>query len=448
MRYLPHTEEDVSRMLATIGADSVEALFASIPAPLRLDRPLDLPPPLAEPELRLALQALGGAAAPTAFVGAGAYAHAVPALVDHLISRTEFYSAYTPYQPEISQGTLQAIFEFQTIVAQLTGLEVANASVYDGASACAEAVLMAHRVQRGKRHRVLVGGALHPEYRQVLATYTGATELSLEDVAVSGSGVFSDADLDTRLGDDVAAVVVQTPNFFGVVEDIEAIAQRAHAVGALVIAAVPEPLALGIMRAPGAAGADIVLGEGLGLTGGLNFGGPGFGFFAGRRAHVRQMPGRLAGATVDGEGRRGFVLTLSTREQHIRREKATSNICTNQGLCALAGTIALSCLGPIGLAELARQNLAKAEHAKRRAREAGLKLVYDGPTFNEFLLDIGSAAPDRLRRLADAGVVGGLDLGRFDPARRGQVLVCCTEVHARVAIDDLIDALAGRGLPS
>ncbi len=447
MRYLPHTEADVCRMLEVIGADSLDALFSSIPAAQRLQAPLDLPPPLSERELRQHLEELGGTPAPAALVGAGAYAHHAPYLVDHLISRSEFYSAYTPYQPEVSQGTLQAIFEYQSMIARLVGLEVANASTYDGASACAEAVLMAHRVLRGKRDRVLVSAALHPEYRQVLDTYLAATSLEVERVPVDAHGATDAAALAGALDDQVAAVVIQGPNFFGVVEDLAALAGPVHDAGALLIAAVAEPVALGILQAPGAAGADIVFGEGLGLTGGLHYGGPGFGFFACRKQHVRQMPGRLVGATLDSRGERGFVLTLSTREQHIRREKATSNICTNQGLMALAGSICLALLGPEGLAELARQNLAKAEHAKRRARDAGLALVFDGPTFNEFLLEVGPEASDRLQRLAERGIVGGLDLGRFDPARRGQVLVCTTELHARDLIDTVIDTLAGREVP-
>ncbi|MFH1809293.1 MAG: aminomethyl-transferring glycine dehydrogenase subunit GcvPA [Pseudomonadota bacterium] len=447
MRYLPHTDADVRRMLDVIGAESLDALFASIPAAQRLTGALDLPPALSERELRKHLSALGGAPAPQTLVGAGAYLHHVPSLVDHLISRAEWYSAYTPYQPEVSQGTLQAIFEYQTLITQLTGLEVSNASMYDGATACAEAVLMAQRLTREARTRVLVSAGLHPEYRDVLTTYLAATALTVEIVPVDGHGAMDQHALGNLLDATVLVVVPQTPNFFGVVEDPAPVAKASHQAGALVAVAVPEPVALGLMQAPGTAGADIVFGEGLGLTGALSFGGPGFGFFACRRDHMRQMPGRLAGATVDRRGERGFVLTLSTREQHIRREKATSNICTNQGLMALAGSIALSLLGPRGLAELARHNLAKAEHAKRRARGAGLRLVYDGPTFNEFLLDIGPDATDRLAKLERRGIVGGLDLGRFDPARQGQVLVCTTELHERSLIDLVVDGLAGRAQP-
>jgi glycine dehydrogenase subunit 1 len=448
MRYLPHTSADERRMLDVIGASDLDALFASIPSAQRVPGELPLPPALSERELKQHLAALGGQPAPQTLVGAGAYPHAVPTLVDHLISRSEWYSAYTPYQPEISQGTLQAIFEYQTMVAQLTGLDVANASMYDGATACAEAVLMAQRLTREPRTRVLVSAALHPEYLAVLRTYLAATELAIEPVPVDAHGALDAAALARSLDARALVVVAQNPNFFGVVEDLAPLAAAAHGAGALLVAVLPEPVALGLMQAPGAAGADIACGEGLALTGSVSFGGPGFGLFACRRDHMRQMPGRLVGATVDRSGERGFVLTLSTREQHIRREKATSNICSNQGLMALAGSIALALLGPQGLAELARHNLAKAEHAKRRARAAGLRLVYDGPTFNEFLLDVGPEAAARLGQLERRGIVGGLDLGRFDDRRRGQVLVCTTELHDRALIDVVIDGLAGRRQPA
>jgi len=448
MRYLPHTDDDVRRMLEVIGARSIDALFASIPESLRLKQPLQLPPALCESELKQHLGELAGGAPPIALVGAGAYQHAIPVIVDQLLLRTEFFTAYTPYQPEISQGTLQAIFEYQTMMAELTGLDVANASMYDGASATAEAVLMAWRIGREKKSAVLVSAALHPEYREVLATYTAAMPIKLRTVDVDPSGATDRAALAKQLDADTAVVVLQAPNFFGVVEDVAAVAAAAKSAGAIVVTATPEPVALGIMRSPGDAGAEIAVGEGLGLTGALSFGGPGFGFFAARKDHLRQMPGRLVGATVDSRGERGFVLTLSTREQHIRREKATSNICSNQGLCALAGSIALSCLGPQGLRELAQHNLAKAEYAKRKATQFGLKLVFSGPTFNEFVLDVGPAATDRLLRLAERRIIGGLDLGRFDSKRRGQVLVCTTEMHGRGLIDRVIGALAGQKEPA
>ena len=444
MRYLPHSDADVRRMLDVIGVKDIDDLFASIPQSHRIDGEIDLPAPMSEPALRRHLAELGGQPAPQAMIGAGAYQHAAPILVDQLLLRTEFYSAYTPYQPEISQGTLQGIFEYQSMIASLCGLDVANASTYDGASSCAEAVLMAHRQLRKKRHKILVSAGLHPEYLQVLSAYLAAAGLEIQEIPLSPEGRTDLEQTQNLLDDDCIGLLLQSPNFFGLIEDIESFAGPVHEAGALLIAAVPEPVALGIMRAPGDAGADIVFGEGLALTGALNYGGPGFGFFASRRSYMRQIPGRLVGATVDKRGERGFVLTLATREQHIRRERATSNICTNQGLMALAGAMTLSLWGPQGLRELATNNVAKAQYAKKRAQAQGLKLVYDGPSFNEFVLDIGRVAGSRLATLESRGIVGGLDLERFDPKRAGQVLVCTTEVHPKALIDEVIDVLAGK----
>lgn len=444
MRYLPHSEADVRRMLDVIGVNSIDDLFASIPTSQQINAPMDLPAPMSEPVLRRHLSQLAGQPAPLALIGAGAYPHAAPSLVDQLLLRSEFYSAYTPYQPEISQGTLQAIFEYQSMIATLTGLDVANASTYDGASSCAEAVLMAHRQLHGKRHKIVISAGLHPEYREVLKTYLAAAELEIVDVPVASNGLTDAQAMQQALDADCIGAVLQSPNFFGLIEDIESFAGPVHEAGGLLIAAVPEPVALGVMRAPGEAGADIVFGEGLGLTGALNFGGPGFGFFATRRAYMRQIPGRLVGATVDKRGERGFVLTLSTREQHIRRERATSNICSNQGLMALASAMTLSLWGAEGLRQLASNNVAKAEYAKRQAQALGLKLLYAGPSFNEFVVDLGGDASSRLAALNQRGIIGGLDLGRFDPKRAGQVLICTTEVHPRALIDEVLAVLAGK----
>ncbi|RME53734.1 MAG: aminomethyl-transferring glycine dehydrogenase subunit GcvPA, partial [Deltaproteobacteria bacterium] len=338
MRYIPHTDRDIEAMLEAIGVERIEDLFDQIPRQLLEREPLDLPPAMSEPELLRHLRALAaGIEEGVAFLGAGAYPHHIPSAIPALVGRSEFYTAYTPYQPEISQGTLQAIFEFQTMICQLTGMEVANASLYDGASSVAEGCLMAQRVTR--RKRILLSQGLHPEYRQVVRTYTGRSGMTIEEIPLTPEGRTDLDALATALhrgdGGDVACVVIQNPNFFGIVETIEPAAQSAHEAGALMIATFTEALSLALLEAPGKGGADIVAGEGQSFGIPLSFGGPYLGLFAAREAFVRKMPGRIVGQTVDhANQRRGFVLTLATREQHIRRERATSNICTNQGLCA------------------------------------------------------------------------------------------------------------------
>ncbi len=350
-RYLPHTQEEIEEMLKTIGLKGLRDLFEVIPENCRFSGSLNLPTPLSEPDLREHLRHLQSPLY-TCFLGGGAYYHFIPSVVSHLISRSEFYTAYTPYQPEISQGTLQAIFEYQTLMCQLTGMEVSNASMYDGASSLAEAVLMAYRIT--KKKKVLLSEAIHPEYRKVIQTYLASDQQPIILIPYEREGGRTDeAILFDRLSEDVSAVVIQNPNFFGVIEDLHKIVEKVHQAGALVIIGFSEAIAYGILAPPGTMGADIVAGEGQSLGIPLSYGGPYLGIFTTREKFVRNMPGRLVGETVDLEGKRGFVLTLATREQHIRRERATSNICTNEGLCALMATIFLSSLGREGLKELA-----------------------------------------------------------------------------------------------
>ncbi len=447
MRYIPHTPQDIERMLRVIGAPSVEALFDVIPEQLRFEDPLDLPPPLCEADLLSHLQQLGGQNQPHSrgsmlvFAGAGIHPHAIPCAVDQLSGRSEFYTAYTPYQPELSQGTLTAIFEFQTMVAELLGMETANASMYDGASATAEGILMARRLKR-KRDRAVLAGSLHPDYVSTCETYLSGlgVDQPLRSVGINERGGVDLDALGEALDDSVAAVVVQTPSFLGVLEDLQPICDAAHAAGALVVAVTTEPLAFALAQPPGAAGADIAVGEGIGLCGPPNLGGPGLGLFAatGKKA-PRTMPGRLVGQTVDVDGNPGFVLTLSTREQHIRREKATSNICTNHGLMALRFTIHLALLGKTGLVELARLNLAKAAFARDLlAGLDGYSPRFDAPFFNEIALRVpGGDAEAVVQRAASRGVVPGVALGRFDADLRDTLLVSVTELHRREDIERL-----------
>jgi len=442
--YVPHTAEEVASMLAAIGVESLEELFASIPEKLRLDRPLHLPAALSEQELVAELSRLAERNVHTGthdwFLGAGTYAHYAPSAIDTLVSRGEFLTAYTPYQAEISQGTLQAIFEWQTMMASLSGLEVANASMYDGASATAESALMCMRLTR--RNRVVVAGALHPHYADVLRTYLDG--LGAEVVAVAPGADGRAGDLAAAVDGDTACVIVQQPNFFGVIEDVRAAAEVAHQAGARLVVTVAEALSLALLASPGSQGADVACGEAQSFGVPMSLGGPHLGFLATRRKHVRQMPGRLVGETVDTHGKRGFVLTLATREQHIRRERATSNICTNQGLCLLMATIYLALMGPQGLRALARLNLSKAEYARRRVREtSGLELLHDAPTFNEFAVRVPGSGAAALARALDAGAVGGLDLEPYAPELGPALLVCTTELASREAIDRLVAALAG-----
>ena len=431
-------------MLRQIGATSIEQLFDSIPAPLRLQKPLEVPAALSEIELLRKFDELANrnqAASRTSFLGAGAYSHYIPTVVDHLISRSEFFTAYTPYQPEISQGTLQAIFEFQTLVCQLTGMDIANASMYDGSTAMAEAALMAERVT--KRSKVIVSCAVHPQYLEVAHTYVQHAGIELQQALYCAESGTTLADSLSALDENTAAVIVQSPNFFGCVEDLAMLAEKAHAVGALLVVAVTEAMSLGLLRSPGACGADIVVAEGQSFGVPLSYGGPYVGLFATRDRYARQIPGRLAGEAYDKNGRRGFVLTLATREQHIRREKATSNICTNEGLIALAATVYLETMGRRGVQEAARQCAQKAHYAAREiAKLEGFSLPFSAPFFNEFVVQAPIKAAPLLDRLAnEKGIDGGLALSRFDANRGNDFLVCVTETNTRRQIDALVDGL-------
>ncbi len=448
MRYIPNDPALREKMLREAGFSSVKDLFASIPAELRLARPLDLPPALSEKALLARLDDLGKRnASPSThscFLGGGSYRHFIPALVPALISRGEFFTAYTPYQPEISQGTLQAMFEFQSFVCLLTGMDVGNASLYDGASASAEAVLMARRITG--RDVVLLADSLHPEYREVIATYTRNQGVKLAGVPYDRkTGQVDEKALVRLAGNQVAALVAQSPNFFGVVEDLESLSRAAHGCGALSVAVFAEAFSLGMLAPPGELGADIVAGEGQSFGNPPSLGGPGLGMLATREQHVRKMPGRVVGRTTDGQGRTGFVLTLSTREQHIRREHATSNICSNEGLCALAATIFLSALGRVGLAQAAWQNHVKTGWLRRRMFTLpGYRPLFTGPFFNEFAVDCPEK-PDRLAaRLAKAGILGGLDLGRWHPELAGSALFCATEDNTLEEMERLLAVMAGK----
>jgi glycine dehydrogenase subunit 1 len=445
MRYLPLTAADRQTMLKAIGVASVDDLYADVPPAARRDGLVDLPPGSDEMAVEQRLAALAGknltAEQAPLFIGAGAYRHHVPAAVDALIQRGEFLTSYTPYQPEVTQGTLQVLFEFQTQVALLTGMEVANASLYDAATATAEAAAMAVRVTR--RGKVLISGGVHPHYREVTETALQFTGLAIESLAPDPLGF---EDLRGRLTDQLACVIVQNPSFFGRLADFTLLAEDCHALGILLVVAVAEPLSLGLVLPPGAMGADIVVAEGQSIGNNLNFGGPGLGLFATREKYLRQMPGRLAGETIDIDGRRGWVLTLSTREQHIRREKATSNICTNSGLCALAFSIHLTMLGETGLTTLAEINHAKAVRlADGLTAIAGVRLLCDS-FFNEFVIDLGSVAADRVvEDLAARGILAGVPVSRFYPSfpeLRPLLLLAATETNSDDEIDRLVAILA------
>ena len=445
-RFIPNSNADRTAMLEQIGVANIEALFDHIPDQLRFRGELKVPGPLSEPELAARMSELAEANTPVrpadAFLGAGAYAHYLPAALDGIISRYEFLSAYTPYQAEVSQGTLQAIFEFQTMICQLTGMDVANGSLYDGATAVAEAVLMSLRVSRSRK-RVVVAGALNPLYRDVVRTYLGNLGIELDEVPFGADGTVKPADLDGHL-DGASCLVLQHPNFFGRLEDMAGMAAAAHDAGAHLVVAVSETVSLGLLTPPGEQGADIVAGNGASFGNALTFGGPGVGFIAGRQKMVRSLPGRLAGQTTDQDGRTGYVLTLSTREQHIRRAKATSNICTNQALCATAATVFMSLMGRGGARELARQNTLKAHYARGRlAAVDGVEDVFPGPCFNEFVLRLPGDAAKIAEALLEKKILAGLPLGRFYPEMAGAMLFCVTEVNSRESIDRLAETLEG-----
>jgi glycine dehydrogenase subunit 1 len=442
MSFIPHSDADRKEMLRTIGISSEDELFTDIPEKLRLSAPLDLPPALSEWEAVRALHQIAQDSRHlVCFAGAGYYDHYVPAAVDHLIRRSEFYTAYTPYQAEVSQGTLQSIYEFQSMVCELMGLDVANASMYDGASAMAEAAMMAQSIQR-KREKIVLSITVNPHHRQVLDTYNLGLQMPVEIAPRTASGITDLDALKDLVDDQTAAVIVQSPNFYGLLEDFEAAASLAHDAGALLIAVV-DPVSLAILKSPGECGADIAVAEGQPFGIPLSYGGPVLGMLAARQAHIRHMPGRIVGVTEDVDGLRGFVLTLQTREQHIRREKATSNICTNQGLCALAATIYLSTVGREGLRQVAETSTQVAHYAYDRIIDIGLEPMFPGsPFFREFALKTKGPAREVIRRGDKRGILAGVALSRFPHIDVDDgLLIAFTEKRSRDDVELLLEVL-------
>ena len=443
MSYISLSDKDKKEMLAKIGVDSCDELFTCIPEGIRLKGELNVPRALSEPELLDFFDSVGGKntyADFLSFLGAGAYNHFIPSVVDYLSARGEFISPYTPYQPEVSQGTLQIIFEFQTLICQLTGMDIANASLYDGASGAAEAVLMANRLTR--RPKILVARTLHPQYREVIKTLTNNLDLTIEEIGYLSTGQIDKEDLKAKLDEETAAVVVQSPNFFGVVDHDREIAEIAQSKKAMMVYAVAEAVSMGILEGPGSLGADIVTGEAQSFGMPLSYGGPYLGFMACKKEYVRQFPGRIAGQTKDVEERTGYVLTLSTREQHIRRERATSNICTNQAWCALRATIFMETLGREGMRELALLNMQKADYARTELIHIeGVGVRFEGPVFNEFVLSFDKPWPGIASRLEKEKILGGLPLGDYYPELADCVLFNVTEIHTKEDIDKLAAAI-------
>jgi len=444
MSYISLSDNDLKEMLAAIGITSVKELFSSIPADIKLNRDLNVPGPLTEAEVMAYFENLANKnSSPDilSFLGAGAYSHVIPAVVDYLSQRGEFVSPYTPYQPEVSQGTLQIIFEFQTLICQLTGLDIANASLYDGASGAAEAVLMAHRLR--SKPKVLVAKSLHPQYRETIRTYVNNLHLNIIEIGYDESGCIDLEKLKVSMDEETCVVVFQSPNFFGSIEDIRKISETAHQHGALSTAVIAEPVSLGILEAPGSLGADIVTGEAQSFGIPLSFGGPYLGFMSCRKEFVRQFPGRIAGETHDVKGKRGYVLTLSTREQHIRRERATSNICTNQALCALRATMFLETLGQEGFKELAWQNLQKAHYAKEQLSQIkGISLKFNGNSFNEFVCEFSKPFVDIEAVLLEKKIIIGYGLENEFPELKNCAVICVTETHKKEDIDMLAKVLS------
>lgn len=437
--YCPHTPEEISEMLLAIGVASVEELFAAIPSELRA-KSFNIPPGMSEFEIFDRMKGIAGENSSDMlnFIGGGFYDHIIPAAVDHLSGRAEFYTAYTPYQPECSQGTLQALYEYQTAICRLTGLDVSNASLYDGGTACAEAAMMALRITG--RNRIIIDGSVNPFSRQVLKTYLFNLDVEIVEIPPL-DGLLDRDELSRILDENVAAVLLQNPNFFGCVDDFSALAEDIHAKGALLIASV-YPISLGILKSPGEMGIDIAVGDGQSLGNPLSFGGPSFGFIAAKKTFIRNMPGRIIGETVDKQGRRGFVLTLQAREQHIKRHKATSNICSNQGLCALRGLIFLSAIGKAGLAEMARLNRDKAEYAKSQLTGIpGVTLLQSAPTFNEFTLSLPRSADAVVAALLSKGIAAGVPLGQYYEGSENCMVVTVTEKRSRKDIDRLVTLL-------
>ena len=442
MSYVSLSDKDIKEMLDKIGISTTAELFATIPENIKLNRDLKVPGPFTESEITAYFENMArknSSHADLSFLGAGAYSHMIPSVVDYLSQRGEFVSPYTPYQPEVSQGTLQAIFEFQTLICQLTGLDIANASLYEGASGAAEAVLMAHRL-RGQP-KVLIARSLHPQYKETIKTYVNNLLLDVKDIEYDDSGCLDLERLQKSVDEQTSAVVFQSPNFFGAVEDIQKISEIAHLKEALSVAVVAEAVSLGILEGPGDQGADIVTGEAQSFGIPLSFGGPYLGFMSCRKEFVRQFPGRIAGETKDVEGKRGYVLTLSTREQHIRRERATSNICTNQALCALRATIFLAALGQSGLKEMAWQNLQKANYAKEQLGQIdGISIKFSGPVFNEFVCEFSKPWVDIEAALLEKNLIGGYGLEREFPELKNCAVICVTEIHTKDDIDTLTKA--------
>ncbi|MDQ3655758.1 MAG: aminomethyl-transferring glycine dehydrogenase subunit GcvPA [Chloroflexota bacterium] len=446
MTFNPHTNEDRQEMLDAIGVDTIADLFAPVPDQYRFPK-LDLPPMLTEMEAAQRMEELANKnivpAPKDIFLGAGSYQHYVPAAVGQILARGEFYTAYTPYQPEVAQGTLQVIYEFQSMVAELLGTEVANASMYDGATALAEGALITVSATK-KRDRIVVSRSVHPSYRRVLRTYVEGTGIRVDEVG-GGANPFVTTIEDIRpvLGDDLACLVIQYPNFYGAIEDVAALAREVQDAGAMLVVST-SPVPLGLLKSPGELGADVVTAEGQSLGVAQSYGGPYVGLLGAKQKLIRQMPGRIAGITKDSEGKRGYVLTLQTREQHIRREKATSNICTNQGLMATAATVHMATLGPEGFREVSRASYQNAHYlADQLTRLEGFALAYDSAFFNEFTVETPIAASDVNATLLQAGIMGGYDLGRDDPSLGNYLLLAATELNTKASIDRLVSVLAG-----
>lgn len=444
MRYLPITDKERKEMLEKIGVASVEDLFSPLPKDLLLKNGLDLPKAKSEMEIEKTMKDLGAmnsGSGMLSFLGGGCYRHYCPSIVDQLLLRSEFYTAYTPYQPEVSQGTLQVIFEFQTMIANLFGMEVANASMYDGATAAAEGALMALRLNK-KGNKIVIASTMHPHYIQTVKTYT---EFLVEKVEMlqmdSVTGRIDDKELE-KIDKDTVCVLFQYPNYFGVIEDIHKIAAKAKEAGTFLIPVVAEATSLGILATPGDLDADIAVGEGQGLGIALNFGGPGVGLFTVKEKHARKMPGRLVGQTLDKNGKECFVLTLAAREQHIKREKATSNICSNQGLMATAASMYLATMGKNGLKEVALMNLGRAEYLKKKiAEETKCKIAFTGPTYNEFTILTPQSSLEVLQKLESAGILGGIPAGKYYPELDNAIIVNTTEIHLYEELDRFVTTL-------
>jgi glycine dehydrogenase subunit 1 len=438
MRYLPHTKEEIDAMLQTVGVDTLDDLFATIPKSCCCRIGLNLPEPLTEWELNTHMDALAAKTAVSPeykiFMGAGSYEHYVPASATYLLSRSEFVTSYTPYQPEMSQGTLQAIYEYQTLASRLMGIDVVTASHYDGSTALAESLLMAIRITRKKK--VAVSSLIHPLYRRVMRTYFDPTGYEIIELPYLDDGRTDLAKLDEL--DGLAAVALQSPNFFGCIEDLHVAGEKTHANQTLFIVSFTEALAYGLLKTPGSQGADIVCGEGQSLGLPMSFGGPGLGMLGSLQKYMRNLPGRLVGRTKDKDGKNGFVLTLATREQHIRREKATSNICTNNSLCALSAAVYMASLGGTGFQEVSRLNHDKSEYLKNELKRAGFSIPFTSPTFNEFVVQFPDGFADTYNRLLDKKIIAGLPVETYYPELRDHYLLCATETMPKEDMDELV----------